>query len=109
MTAIVYSGCEPSYSLALKPWPMWGWAFGGSEGDCYWSTTHPFESEPWWVSAPQLIYASMEDSGGGLLASTYFLGLIATLFLIWPLALVGVASGMIRRGARKDRASHSTS
>jgi hypothetical protein len=108
MTAIVFSGCEPSYNLVLKPWPMWGWSFGGSESDCYWSTSHPGEPEPWWLNAPNLAYASMEDAGGGLLSLIYTLGWLATFLLLWPLTLILGAIGAVQSTLRR-RASSPTS
>jgi hypothetical protein len=96
MTAIVFSGCEPSYQLVFKPWPMWGWGFGGAESDCYWQSSHPGVPEPWWLNAPRLVYASMEDSGGGNLQTAYFVGWFATA-LLWMTWLVAVAAKQVRR------------
>jgi hypothetical protein len=87
MTGIVFT-CEYSYSLVLKPWPMWGWGFG-EESDCYWSTMHPGVPEPWWLDAPRLIYASWEDRGGDNLRVAYLIGWFATA-LLW--LVVGVVA-----------------
>lgn len=104
MTAIVYSGCEYSYGLVLKPWPMWGWVFGGSESDCYWATEHPGVPEPWWLNAPQLVYASWEDSGGDNLRVTYLIGWFATA-LLWLVVSAGALTSVVRRALRKRTAT----
>jgi hypothetical protein len=102
MTAIVTSGCEPSYSLVLKPWPMWGWGFGGAERECNWAIAYPGTPEPWWLNAPQLVYASMEDANGGALSILYFLGLYFS-FALWALTFAIGAIGAVRQ-ARQPKA-----
>lgn len=104
MTAIVFTGCEYSYRLVLKPWPMWGWSFGGAESDCYWATEHPGVPRPWWLNAPQLVYASWEDRGGDNLRVAYLIGWFATA-LLWLLVLVGTLTSLARRVFQKCTAT----
>ena len=103
MTGLVYEEGGFGGALVVKPYPIYGVAFGGGEAGA-WARHHPGQPPPWFMQKDLTVISRFSwEEGRTTWVATYVLGYLATLLAWVALAVIGTVM-LTRLLARRLRA-----